>query len=345
MAMLRWAIVGPGRHSNNKMAPAITSASNAGLAAVVSRDLGRARDFSKRHTEGRATAYDSYDAMLRDSSVDAVYIASPNALHAEQTLKAAQAGKHVLCEKPMALTMEDCRRMVEGCQRHNVRLGVCFHLRHHPGHQEMREMLRSGTIGEVALAQAQFAGGVRGQTEPPPRSELQRWWEDPDLVGAGAFMGSGVHAVDLLRYLLGQEVVQVAALTDGQRPERPLEHVATLLLRFRGGALATVHSSRRIPDPRNDVVLYGSLGRLACYGSVSTTLMGELEVVSQSLTRHESYGPHDTAMYRGMVEAFGQCVERGEEPSASGWDGLKVAQVTLAMLESQRTGRTVTLGP
>jgi 1,5-anhydro-D-fructose reductase (1,5-anhydro-D-mannitol-forming) len=243
----------------------------------------------------------------------------------------------------MALTVEECRLMVEACQRHQVRLGVGFHLRHHPGHQRLRELVQGGALGTVILAHAQWAYGTRGLERPRPRAPLQQWWEDPALVGAGAWMGSGVHCVDLLRYVLGQEVVEVAAVTDASEAE-PLENLATVLLRFQNGSLGTAIASRRLPDSRNDLVVYGSGGRGEVRDSLQVDLQGALEVTSAALNTTERYPLDPLALYVRQVEAFNDAVASSAEPAASGWDGLKVAEVTIAMLESARTGRRVRLG-
>ena len=335
-----WAIVSTGRHPDLKMAPAINAAQDAEIVAVVSRDLGRAEEFAARH-RARA-AYDDFDAMLRDPAVDVVYLASPNYLHCGQAVRAARAGKHVLCEKPMALTAEECLLMVDTCRQQGVRLGVSFHLRHHPGHQRLREAVADGTLGAIALAQAQWGYGARGMEKPNSRPPLQQWWEDPALVGAGAWMGSGVHCVDLLRYVLSEEVVEVTAITDSTQAE-PLEHLAAVLLRFESGTLATVIASRRLPDSHNDLIVYGSSGVGKLHDSLVTDLRGRLEVASDTAELDERYQPDPLALFVHQVEAFDQAVANGTEPLASGWDGLKVAEVTVAMLESARAGRRILL--
>ena len=228
-----WGIVSTGRHPDTKMAPAINEADGASLAAVMSRDIGRAEAFAQKH--GSASAYDDLDALLRDPAVDVVYIASPNALHAEQTVRAAEAGKHVLVEKPMALSVDDAQRMIDACDAAGVRLGVGFHLRAHEGHQRLRSLVADGALGRVAFAHADWCRGVRGQEAPPPRSGLQAWWDDPSLIGAGAFMATGVHCADLLRYVLDDDVAEVSAVSDAT-PEKPLEELVTLALRFKSGA-------------------------------------------------------------------------------------------------------------
>lgn len=339
-----WAIVSTGRHPDRKMAPAIRQAQNADLVAVYSRDRARAEEFARKH-DARA-AYDSLEDLLRDSRVDVVYIAAPNHLHAPYTEMAATARKHVLCEKPMALTVEDALKMVEICSRHGVRLKVAFHLRHHPGHQEARRIVQGGSLGTVALATAMWGVGQRGVVFPGPRTGREKWWDHPEMAGAGAMAAYGVHCVDLLRFLLGQEVIEVAAVTDAHRSERPLEYLGVMALRFRGGTLGSAFCSRRIPDPRNDCHLFGSRGRLSVLDSLSMTLQGTLEVNSEALTTSQTYQPPDgVGMYRRMVEAFDRVVRDDEEPDASGVDGLRGVQVMVAYAESASTGRAVRIEP
>lgn len=336
---LGWAIISTGRHPDQKMAPAINAAGSE-IVAVVSRDRDRAQAFAEKHDA--RTAYEDVDAMLRDPAVDVVYVASPNHLHVEHVVKAAAAGKHVLCEKPMALTREDCQQMIDACAQADVRLGVGFHLRYHPGHQRLREIVQDGSLGTVGLVQAQWINGVRGQLAPPPRPPLQQWWEAPEMAGTGGFMGTGVHCADLLRYVLDDDVVEVSAVTDGQRDDQPLEHLATLLLRFRSGTMGIIATGRRLPDSLNDIVVYGSDGRGGVHGSLFVNLQGRFQAVGERVNEEQSYEPPDPLLlYTKQVEAFNTSVEEGTEPVASGLDGLRAAEVTLAMVESARTGRLV----
>ena len=337
---LGWAIISTGRHADNKIAPAINAAPHARLVAVYSRDQGRADAFAERH--GAMAAYDSVEAMLQDSRVDAVFVVSPNALHAAHTVQAAQAGKHVLTEKPMATTIEDAIAMIHACQRHAVTLGTGFHLRYHPAHLEAYRALRDETLGAIALVQGQWGFGVRGQTVPPPRPPLQQWWEDPALIGgASTMMGTGVHVVDLFRFLLQQEVVEVTALADGQTPSQPLEQLLTLSMRFEDGPLATICCGRRLPDSQNDMVIYGSHGRFSGRGTLWEAREGALEIVSET-TNHTAEFSHDfLANYIDEVEDFYHAVVEQREPAATGLDGLRAVEVTLAMITAAREGRTV----
>jgi len=151
-------------------------------------------------------------------------------------MMAAQAGKHVLVEKPMAVCLDEAVDMVRTSKLHSVKLGVGFHLRHHPGHREARRLIGEGVLGSITLAQAQMGSGIRGKAAIPDGSFMEArsghrstWWWHPEMVGgAWAMMAMGVHCVDLLRFLLSQEVVEVAAITDGQSQESPLERLATM---------------------------------------------------------------------------------------------------------------------
>ena len=340
-----WGFIGTGRHPDTKVAPAISGLDGASLAAAYSRDMRRAETFAAKH--GVSAAYDSLAALLEDPKVDIVFIATPNRLHAEHTVAAAQAGKHVLVEKPMAVGVAEAQQMVRVCRDAGVTLGVAFQLRTHPAHQEMRSLVENGTLGVIPMVQAQWGTrAVRGQVEVPPRTGLSTWWDNPDLIGrASTMMGTGVHAIDLLHYILGQEVVEVAAISDGQTAEKPLEQTAALALRFRNGTIGTMCCGRRMPDSRNDAVVYGTSGRAIASDSLWEGLQGNLEVVSDTVNLTRSYQHDPLGLFRMQAQSFQHAVETGRAPSATGVDGLRVVQVTSAMIESATTGRSVRIGP
>ena len=335
-----WGIVSTGLHPDNKIAPAINAAADAELVAVCSRDQGRADEFAQRH--GARAAYNSLEAMLADNRIDAVFIASPNSLHSSQAIQSAQAGKHVLSEKPMTTTLADAVAMVRACRDGGVKLGVGFELRHNPGHTLARDLVMAGTLGRVTMAQGQWGFGTRGQEIFPPRTGLRQWWDDPDAIGgASTLMGTGVHVMDLLRFVLGQEITEVAAITDGQTAERPLEQIAALSLRFSGGTLGTLVCGRLLPDTRNDLALYGINGRFTSRETVWEALKGEIEVVSDAVNRSEAYPENYLGNFIAQTEDFQRAVAEDREPAATGLDGLRVVETTLAAIESARTGRVV----
>src|SRR5262245_54538985 len=276
-----WGLVSTGKHPDIKIAPAMAAADGAALVGVYSRDQGRAEDFARKH-DARA-AYSRLGDLLKDARIDGVFVASPNALHADHVVQAAEAGKHVLCEKPMATTIADAVRMLTACRRAGVTLGVAFNLRQHPAYLRARKLVAGGTLGRIVLAQAQWAFGVRGRDGSPPRTALTQWWDTPELIGgASTMMGTGVHSVDLLRFVLGVEEGEITVGADGQTATRPLEQLACLTLRFGNGTLGQVVASRLLPDSRNDFRVYGITGLIAGHHSMWEARTGRFEITSDT---------------------------------------------------------------
>ena len=157
-------------------------------------------------------------------------------------------------------------------------------------------------------------------------------------------MATGVHCIDTLRFVVGSEVVSLSAYTDATA-EAPLEELVALSLRFANGALGTVMTGRRTPDyPHNDVVVYGSLGRGGVHGSIDMNFTGSLAIRTDAIEENGDFGPDPVELYQRQVEAFNRAVSGGGTPPATGIDGLRAAQITLAMVESAKTGRSITLG-
>ncbi len=337
---LGWAIAGIGSHADLKIAPAMKLAGDSRLVAVYSRDQGRADAFAESH--GADSAYSNLDAMLADSRVDAVFLASPNHLHTPQAIRAAAAGKNVLAEKPMAVKASDAAAMVAACRDHGVSLGMGFELRFHPAHLWVRQLVDDGSIGRIRLAHGQWGRGNRGQPEHLARSGLREWWETPELIGdASVLVGLGVHVFDLMRFLFAQEVVEVVAMTDGQTERQPLEHIATVALRMSGGAIAQVMCGRMMPDTQNDLALYGSDGRIATRETIWEARLGSAEVVSAAVNESESYEYDYLANFVAELEDFRDALKQDRASAATGEDGLQAARITAAAIESAKTGRTV----
>ena len=326
---LGWGIIGLGRIAGSQIAPAITAAGNSTLVSVVSRDQARAEEFARTH--GAATALDDYAKMLADPAVDAVYIATPNALHADQVIAAARAGKHVLCDKPLAVTVEDARRCVEECLILGVRLGITFQTRFHDGLADAAKLVQDGGIGKVIVAEVTMSAG---------RNLPRGWRTDPELAGMGTINNIGVHAFDLLRYLLGSEVTEVAALTDSE-PGYTVDTTALVLLRFANAAIAYVNANQSTPHARDDIVLYGSEGRLLGGNLSRPGRDGTLSFITAAGERVLPASSHDA--YRRVIDAFAEAVLDDRDPSPSGADGLRSVELTSAIAAAIRDRRVVSL--
>jgi 1,5-anhydro-D-fructose reductase (1,5-anhydro-D-mannitol-forming) len=222
-------------------------------------------------------------------------------------------------------------------------LGVGFHLRHHQLLVEAARRVSAGDLGEIQYATAQF----NLTSSPPPRVDIPHapWKRDPTKIGgASALPGMGVHVLDLLRFLVGQDVAAVSAFAVGIGPDQPLESFAQVLLDFTGGAQAHVAYGGHFPLSRNDVVLYGSKGRVVAENVVDVATGGTLYLtlpVGRTGWRTESTSLELTDHYRREIEVFGRAVEEGAPFHADGIDGLRSVEVAAAIIESQRTGQRV----
>jgi len=330
--VLRWGIIGAGIIADVRMAPAIRQTPGCELVAVQARDAARAAAFAAKH--GAARHYTDVEALVADPQVDAIYIASPNYLHAEQTILAAQHGKHVLCEKPMALTLDECQAMIDACQTHNVRLMIGFMMRFHAAHQRAREMVESGFLGEHKLARAHFLFQL-------PRPGPDNWRQQPALAGGGAVMDVGVHCVDLLRFLLGTEVEAVSAFADHNPTTYPSDETTVILLRFEGNVQGTVEVSFGVPYASNDFALYGSQGALLGTDTLGQKPTGRLRALSADGTSDVPLKPVN--MYVAETEHFARCIAEGRESTISGQEGLQVQRIALAVYEAIRTGQMVSI--
>jgi 1,5-anhydro-D-fructose reductase (1,5-anhydro-D-mannitol-forming) len=308
------------------------------LVAVASRDLGRAEAFATAH--GAARGYDSYHRLLADPEVDAVLISTPNALHADQVVAAAHAGKHVLCDKPLATTVDDAARAVAACREAGVKLGVNFEFRHARPYRAIAEAVRAGEIGDVLVAHVESSGGIVPHVG---------WRGDPGLAGLGTTFNIGVHLYDILGVVLDDEVEEVTALLDvGDRAGDEMELVSSALLRFARGTIAYVNASQATPRPLNDVVLHGTRGRIdgRGLGSLANLLRNRLPtppvtVVSDNGERTFTEPVED--VFERAIAAFADAVLEGRDPDPSGEDGLRSVRVAEAVAESARRRRTVQL--
>jgi 1,5-anhydro-D-fructose reductase (1,5-anhydro-D-mannitol-forming) len=329
-----FAIVGTGRFASTRIVPALARAAGCAAVAVVSRDRGRAEAFAAEH--GVPAAYDRLEDALADPRVDALWVATPHHLHRQAVEAAAAARKHVLCEKPLATTVEDARAMVYACRQAGVALGTGFHLRHHPLHREVRRLVAAGALGEVLSVEGEWSLETPGTGGPA-------WRRDPAMSGGGIGTGTGVHVIDLMRFVLDDEVAAVSAFTDAEPDPHTVEQRLVGLLRFRRGAYGLLRCLRPAFHPANDLVVQGTRARLAARSSIDELARGRLEAVGADpdLTGV----PAGTDLYALEAQAFARAALSGEEPDASGWDGLVVQIALAALYESARSGRRIEVVP
>ena len=333
---VRWGILGAGKIAESQMAPAIAAAPGHELAAVSRRDLGAAELFAKRH--GARRAYDSVEALLEDEGVNAVYVATPPHLHARETVMAAEAGKHALVEKPMALTTGEAGAMIDACRASGVLLTICHYQRFNARHQRIKSLLEEGAIGQVTAARINFSDRF------PPQAGF--WHHDPEVSGGGPMMDLGIHCIDLLRYLCGR-VETVAALAETLVDSSPVDDTATLLLRMANGAQAVVTShwttASHQPERTNGLEICGTEGSIRAAPISAKDSAGTLLVSTADGIRDYGVEPGGLRPHVALLEAFGEAVSgKGPNP-IPGEEGLAGLAVVEAAYRSARSGQFVAL--
>ena len=249
---VRWGIIGCGNVTEVKSGPALQMAEGSELVAVMRRDAALAADYARRHEVPHW--YTDADALIEDPRVNAVYVATPPSSHKEYTMKAAKAGKPVYVEKPMAVTPDAAREMVEFCEHHGVPLFVAYYRRALPRFLHVKELLDSGRIGTPRAVTTQL-------WQPPRPAGSDGWRVDPEVAGGGYFMDLASHTLDFLDYLLGP-VAEVAGHAHNQTGLYSAEDVTSASFRYASGVLGSGVWSFAAGTRRDVTELVGSAGSI-----------------------------------------------------------------------------------
>jgi glucose-fructose oxidoreductase len=329
---VRWAVVGLGHIAQVAVLPAFAHAKeNSQLTAIVSDDEEKLSALAKKYDVPHGFKYEEYDRCLE--AVDAVYIALPNSMHAEYSIGAAEAGVHVLCEKPMAVTVEECERMIAAARAAEVRLMIAYRL--HFEHVTLKaiDLVSSGALGDPKLFNSTFSMRVRP-------GDIRTKHE----MGGGTLYDIGVYCINAARHLFKAEPIEVLASsvnTDRERlPE--IDETTSAILRFENGRIASFVTSFNAADVGWYEVV-GTNGRLKMDPAYDYAEgLGYEITVDGRTTRHRS---SKRDQFAPELIYFAQCVLEGTEPEPSGEEGLQDVRIVKALYESAEIGRAVELPP
>ncbi|HEX2574517.1 MAG TPA: Gfo/Idh/MocA family oxidoreductase [Polyangia bacterium] len=331
---IRYAVVGLGNIAQAAVLPGFANAENSRLVALISSDETKRRELGAHYRVERAGGYDEFEDILHACRVDAVYIATPNEQHREYTERAARAGVHVLCEKPMANTEADCRAMIRACDDHGVQLMIAYRLHFEAANLHVIDLIRSGRIGEPRLFLSMLTQQVR------PGDIRTR----PD-VGGGAIYDEGVYPINAARYLFRDEPIgglcRVLPGHDDRMPE--VDATTSALLEFPRGRIAQFTVSQelagvswfRLVGTEGDLQLEGAYDYKAPM-KLTVTVGGE-QVEAREFTPRDQFGPE--------LIYFSDCIQNGRTPEPSGEEGLADVRIITALLESARRGVAVAIRP
>ena len=330
---VRYAVAGLGHIAQVAVLPAFAHAKNSELAALISGDPTKEKKLSQKYG-APAFHYDDFEQAVEEQEIDAIYIALPNTQHRPFTERAARAGVHVLCEKPMATSERDCRAMIAACDKAGVQLMIAYRLHFTPAHVQAIALARSGKLGEL-----RFFSSIFGMQVKPDNIRT-----DPE-DGGGPLRDLGVYCINAARYLFGEEPVEVRATTASKRGDRrfaEVEEMASALLRFPDDRVAQFTCSFGSGNVAS-LELVGSKGMLRIEPAYE--YQGELKwLLAINDKRTEKTFPAGDQFAPELVH-FSDCVLKGRRPEPDGNEGLADVRIIEAIFKSAASGRAVKIAP
>ena len=343
---MNFGVIGCGGIADRRTIPGMLQSKRVSISVVEDVSNQLAQDVARKY--GIASFCTNEDDLLRNDDVEAVYIGTPVLVHGEQIRKAADAGKHILCEKPLAISVKETEKLINYCEMKNVVLQVGFMMRYHGYHIKAKEMIDAKAIGNPVMGRAQLTCWY-------PAME-NAWRQDPEKGGGGALMDMAIHTVDILRYLFG-EVAAVSSFNGTETHDYAVEDSGVILLKFHNGAYGVCDSFFNIPDEAAKGVLevYGTKGSLMAEGTISQVAGGTMMAYLQGEDKgydaqQERSGIKPVKvkadlkdMYMAEMEDFIDAVKNKRKPMNSGEEALKNFNIIQAAYKSQKTGKAVKL--
>jgi predicted dehydrogenase len=330
---IRYAVVGLGYFAQMSILPAFAhTGKNSELAALISDDSTKLKKLGAKYGVDQLGSYDEFEDCLQKAKIDAIYLATPNSLHREYTVRAARAGVHVLCEKPMAVTEKECEEMVRVCDQRQVKLMIAYRLHFEKGNLSALDMIQSGKLGDPRIFSSIFTMQVRDENNIRLRREM----------GGGAVYDIGVYCVNAARYLFACEPIEVYAMTanNGEPRFSETEEMASVIMRFPEDRLANFVCSFGAADAGSFEVV-GTKGVLRmdpAYESaeeLKQTTMVKGKRQERKFPKRDQIAPE--------ILYFSDCILNNREPEPSGREGLIDVQIVRAIYRSAQTGKPIKL--
>lgn len=343
--MIRVGIIGCGRIAQERHLPEYEENRDAQIAGVYDLNKDRAREIAEKYG---AKAYASYEELLDDAQIDAVSVCSSNNTHAEISIAALNAGKHVLCEKPMAITYEECEAMVEAAKVNGKYLMIGQNQRLTKAHIKAKQMIEEGVIGRVITFRTTFGhGGPETWSIDPGKAT---WFFDRKKAAMGAMADLGIHKTDLIQFLLSQTVTETTARLmtldkrDASGNLAGVDDNAICIYKMSGGAVGTMTASWTYYGAEdNSTVLYGTEGILRIYDDPDHAIVLVSKDGKRTEYDVESIQTNDNQTKSGVIDLFVDSIKRKVKPAISGESVLSAMRAVFASIESSEKGCTVTI--
>ena len=325
---VRYAVVGLGHIAQVAVLPAFKHAKrNSSLVSIVTDDHTKRREVAKKYRLNQAYSYREYERCLEQ--VDAVYIALPNSMHAEYTIRAAKAGVHVLCEKPMAVTVNECQRMIDACRKGGVKLMVAYRLHFEEINLNAIDLIRKGRIGEPKFFNSSFSMTVR-----PGNIRTQA-----DL-GGGTLYDIGIYCINAARYLFRSEPTEVLAMSvnSGSKKLAEIDESSAAVLRFSDDRLAAFVTSFNASDVGSYQIV-GTKGQIRVDPAYEYAEGLRYELTVNGKKKRKAIGKRD--QFAPELLYFSDCILNDRKPEPSGEEGMQDVRIIETLYRSAKTGRSI----
>ncbi len=326
---MKWGLIGASTIASEHMIGAIRAQSGHTVEAVLSSNAARGQDFATRN--GIPHAFSDLEALLEHPGISAVYISTTNEKHVSQAMAAFAAGKHVLCEKPLALSVDDAAMMVEAAKSAGLVFATNHHLRCSGAHLAIRQMIARGRLGRVLSMRVFHAVSLP--------EHLRGWRIDNAAAGGGVIADITVHDADTVRFHLGEDPKTVVAQAVSSGLGRGVEDSVMSVWTMPSGIMVQSHESFTHPYAGSGIEIHGTEGSLFAQGVMTQRPTGTVTMTDRDGALQLNYDRHD--LYSYGLKAFSQAIAGRGRPAADGVDGLKSLAVALAVARSAREGRAV----
>jgi predicted dehydrogenase len=314
MEKLRWGLIGCGDIAQKRVAPALRDLPNCELVAVNRARFDLAESFATAF--GARKWRRDWQELIADEEIDAVYVATPVHQHAEQTLRATEAGKHVLCEKPMAMNVAECDRMIAAAKSNNIKLGVAYYRHFYPVIDRIKEILDAGEIGQPVLAQINAFEWFNPQPGQP-----RYWFVKKEQAGGGPMFDFGCHRIEILLNIFGP-IKNTQGFVGNVLFDREVEDTSAAFFQFERGARGTLTVTHAAYEPQDTLDIFGS------HGSIHVPILnqGAMRIKTAAGERSETHPPHPN-FHQPLIDDFTRAVLNGREPRVGGDIGRAVARI------------------
>ena len=340
-----YAIVGLGRLTLGEILPAMGKSKYSKPVALVSGDREKALKIAAQYGIKASSLYDyqTYDQLAQNPEVKAIYIVLPNSMHAEFVVRGAKAGKHILCEKPMATSVKDCERMIAACKAANVKLMIAYRSQYEPYDRAMIKMIRAGKFGKLK----QFvASNSQNQGDPT------QWRLKKALAGGGCMPDVGVYCLNAARFFSGEEPYEVQASTVQPKDDprfAEVEASCQVIAKFPSGFTATFNSAYNAHKSQflriEGTEAYAELNPAFAYHGIKMKYSLYDKNVEPAMEISHEPALEEKDQFAAEMDHFSLCVQKDLAPHTPGEEGLQDQRITDAIYESARTGRSVKVAP